>query len=83
MFTRLFPINSIRKEVGLMAITVSALIFGVAHYSNWGLQAAISTAGLGFGFGVAYICSKERLLPLIIYHFFFDLLSLSLVLLLK
>ncbi len=71
------------KYRDLIAILISSIIFGFAHYHSWGLQAAISTAGLGFGFGLAYICTKEKLLPVIIYHFLFDLLSLSFVLLLK
>ena len=71
------------KHRDLIAILISAIVFGFAHYHSWGLQAAISTAGLGFGFGVAYISVKEKLIPLIIYHFLFDLLSLSFVLLLK
>ena len=60
----------------LVACAVSALLFGVAHAGTWGLPAALAIMGLGFGFGVGYIAAGERLIPVIIYHFAFDFLSL-------
>lgn len=59
------------------AILISALIFGLSHYPVWGLPVSITLVGLGLGFGVAYIAIRELLLPLIVYHILFDILSLT------
>lgn len=63
----------------IFAVSISAIIFGFAHYQSWGLYASLALIGLGTGFGIAYVCTKEKLLALIIYHFFFDFVSLSIV----
>lgn len=59
------------------AIVVSALVFGGVHLVTWGPYAAIALAGLGLGFVLAYIANGEQLLPLILYHFLFDCLSIG------
>ena len=66
-----------QKNRDLTAIVASALIFGLAHYMTWGLLPAIALAGLGLGFGTAYIANGEQLVPLILYHFVFDALSIA------
>lgn len=60
-----------------VAIVVSALVFGLSHYPVWGLPVATTLVGLGIGFGIAYIAIRELLLPLIVYHIIFDILSLT------
>ena len=60
----------------LFAIFFSAALFGVCHFALWGPYMAFAVAGLGFGFGLAYIAIGERLLPVIVYHIIFDFLSL-------
>lgn len=55
----------------------SALLFGLAHFATWGGPAAVALTGLGVGFVIAYLANGERLSPIILYHFLFDLLSLS------
>ncbi len=64
----------------IIAVIFSASLFGLAHYPSWGLGAAIAVTGLGIGLGMAYIANGERLLPLVVYHSFFDLLSFTLLL---
>ncbi|MCC6220157.1 MAG: CPBP family intramembrane metalloprotease [Deltaproteobacteria bacterium] len=60
----------------LMAVTLSAMLFGLAHYPTWGIIPTIAMLGLGIGFGIAYIASGERLIFVMIYHFLFDSLSI-------
>ncbi len=60
-----------------MAILLSAVIFGLSHYYLWGPSLSIALIGLGLGFGMAYIAIGELILPLIVYHIMFDVLSLS------
>lgn len=59
------------------AIVVSAMLFGLAHWPTWGFLPAIALTGLGCGFVLGYIANGERLGPLVLYHFVFDVLSLS------
>lgn len=60
----------------LIAIIASALIFSLGHVAHWGILMSVALFGLGLGFGVAYIATGELLLPIIIYHICFDMLSL-------
>ncbi len=67
-----------QRKRDVLACVVSAILFGLAHYPTWGMAAAIALTGLGLGFVTAYIANGERVLPIIVYHFGFDLLSISL-----
>jgi len=60
-----------------VAIFVSALIFGLAHLPSWGPAMSLALFGLGIGLGMAYLAIGELLLPVIVYHIVFDILSLS------
>lgn len=60
-----------------IAIVVSAGIFAVGHIPAWGLTAAFAVFGLGIGFGIAYVAIGEAILPLVVFHICFDVLSLS------
>jgi len=68
---------SSQRSRDLMAVFLSSFIFGFSHFFTWGPGLSIVVMGLGFGFGVAYIAIGEALLPLIVYHIIFDILSLS------
>lgn len=65
------------------AIILSGLIFGMAHLSTWGISLSLAVTGLGIGFGMAFVANGERLVPLIVYHAVFDILSLSTAILLR
>ena len=68
------PSTAVRDAV---AILVSAFIFGLAHLPSWGPAMSFALFGLGVGLGMAYIAIGELVLPLIVYHIIFDILSLS------
>lgn len=59
------------------AIFISALLFGLAHLPTWGPLMSIALFGLGIGLGMAYLAIGELVLPVIVYHIVFDILSLS------
>lgn len=77
---RKVPFSSNKRFVDGVAIILSAALFGLAHVPAWGLLPSLALAGLGCGFGIAFVVTDEQLLPIICYHFLFDLLSLSLAL---
>lgn len=66
-----------QRRRDILAVGVSALLFGAAHYPAWGPAAAVALTGLGIGFVLGYIANGEKLLPLILYHFIFDTLSIA------
>ena len=67
-----------QKHRDILAVVVSTLAFGLAHFPTWGPYAATALTGLGLGFVIGYIANGERLFPLILYHFVFDSFSLFL-----
>ena len=67
----------------ILGVGLSSLLFGFAHYPTWGLAASLALSGLGVGFSLAYLATRERLLPVVLYHFAFDVLSLSIALLIR
>ncbi len=75
---RRWQIFSSQHYRDLFAIVVSALLFGAAHMMTWGPFAALAMVGIGLGFALAYIANGEQLMPCILYHFLFDVFSMSL-----
>lgn len=73
---RRWRLLSSQRTRDFAAVLISAALFGLAHYPTWGGGAAIALGGLGVGFVLGFIANGERLLPLIIYHFIFDALSI-------
>ena len=58
------------------AIFVSSIIFACGHVPGWGLGMLFPVLCLGTGLGIAYVALGEKLLPLIVYHIIFDILSI-------
>lgn len=74
---RRWSLISSPKSRDLAAVILSGVIFGAVHYPTWGAAMSIVLGFVGVGFGVAYIAIRERILPLLIYHLAFDLLSIG------
>ncbi len=74
---RAFLINRI-SELGLaskkrkvIAVVISAIVFGFAHY-NWGLMGIVQTTFMGLALGISYIYLKKRIWVLIFAHAYMD-----------
>ena len=74
---RAFLINRI-SELGLnnklgriITITISAVIFGFAHYS-WGIVGIVQTTFMGLALAICYLALKKRIWILIIAHAYMD-----------
>ena len=74
---RAFLINRI-SELGpdnklgrIIAVILSAVVFGFAHYS-WGPMGIVQTAFMGLALGLCYIFLKKRLWILIFAHAYMD-----------
>lgn len=59
-----------------VALLLSSSLFGLAHYPAWGLSMSVTLAFIGFGLGLGYLATNESLLPVVVYHFGFNFLSL-------
>jgi CAAX protease family protein len=74
---RAFLINRIselalgRKTMRTLAVILSAIIFGLAHYS-WGIMGIVQTTFMGLALGFSYIYLKKRIWVLIIAHAYMD-----------
>ena len=74
---RAFLINRISalgfgpKIRNTIAIILSAIIFGLAHYS-WGVMGIVQTGFMGLALGICYIKLKKRLWILILAHAYMD-----------
>lgn len=60
-----------------LAVVVSATMFGLSHLPVWGPSLSLALVGLGVGFGAAYLAIGEAIMPLVLYHIIFDVLSLT------
>jgi membrane protease YdiL (CAAX protease family) len=74
---RAFLINRI-SELGLnskkgkiLAAIISAIIFGLAHYS-WGIMGIVQTSFMGLALGGSYLYLKKRIWVLIFAHAYMD-----------
>lgn len=74
---RAFLINRISEfnlspKLGVaLALVISSLIFGLAHY-EWGLMGIAQTALMGLALGICYIKLKKKLWALVLAHAYMD-----------
>lgn len=61
----------------VLAIAVSALIFGYGHFYYQGWRGAVVTCGIGLAFGSMFILFKRNLWPLILLHGVIDTLTFT------
>jgi len=66
-----------QKAADTFAVLVSSLIFAVAHFPAWGATASIALFFISLGLSVGYVVAKENVVPLILYHWLFNFLSIS------
>lgn len=59
-----------------MAIVLSAVVFGLAHYS-WGIPGMIQTAVMGLVLSISYLLLNQRLSILVLAHAYMDTLLLG------
>jgi membrane protease YdiL (CAAX protease family) len=62
---------------GVLAVVLSALLFGLGHYYYQGLRGLITTAGIGIAFGTSFLLFKRNLWPLVIVHGIVDTINFS------
>ncbi|MGB5500580.1 MAG: CPBP family intramembrane glutamic endopeptidase [Maribacter sp.] len=78
---RAFLINRISelgldsKRARIVAVVISAIIFGLVHYS-WGPMGVVQTGFMGLVLGICYLKLKKRLWILVMAHAYMDTLLL-------
>lgn len=61
----------------ILAIAISAMIFGYGHFYYQGWRGAIVTCGIGLAFGTMFLLFKRNLWPLILLHGIIDTLTFT------
>ena len=71
LINRISELTSKRKSNLIIAVLISSIIFGLAHYS-WGLMGIIQTTFMGLALGFSYLYLKRKIWVLIIAHAYMD-----------
>jgi membrane protease YdiL (CAAX protease family) len=71
LINRISELTSKRKSNLIIAVLISSIIFGLAHYS-WGLVGIIQTTFMGLALGFSYLYLKRKIWVLIIAHAYMD-----------
>ena len=61
----------------ILAIAISAMIFGYGHFYYQGWRGAVVTCGIGLAFGTMFLLFKRNLWPLILLHGIIDTLTFT------
>ncbi len=75
VITRISELGLDNKFGRIVAVIISAVVFGFAHYS-WGPMGVGQTAFMGLALGFCYIYMKKRLWTLIFAHAYMDTILL-------
>jgi hypothetical protein len=75
LITRLAELGTGGKWAMRAAVTVSAVVFGLAHF-DWGLMGIVQTGFMGLALGVAYVVVRRRLWVLVLAHAYMDTILL-------
>jgi len=71
LINRISAIGGHTKAAGIIAVILSAVVFGLAHYS-WGPMGIVQTGFMGLALGWCYIFFNKRLWILILAHAYMD-----------
>lgn len=61
----------------ILAVVISAMIFGYGHFYYQGWRGAVVTGGIGLAFGTMFLLFKRNLWPLILLHGVIDTLTFT------
>lgn len=61
----------------ILAVAISAMIFGYGHFYYQGWRGAVVTCGIGLAFGTMFLLFKRNLWPLILLHGLIDTLTFT------
>jgi len=71
LINRISALGADTKTTRMVAILISSVIFGLAHYS-WGPMGIIQTTFMGLALGCSYVYLKRKIWVLIIAHAYMD-----------
>ena len=71
LINRISELGTNTKTTRILAVLISSVIFGLAHYS-WGPMGIIQTTFMGLTLGFSYVYLKKRIWVLIIAHAYMD-----------
>lgn len=75
LMTRVAEIGTSTRLAWAIAIVISAVVFGLAHF-DWGIVGIVQTSFMGLALAAAYLIVKRNLWVLILSHAYIDTLLL-------
>ncbi|MCA6078928.1 CPBP family intramembrane glutamic endopeptidase [Fulvivirga sedimenti] len=75
LINRISEIGKKSKSATIIAVILSAVIFGLIHY-QWGPMGMVQTGFMGLAMGICYIWLKKRLWILVLAHAYLDTILL-------
>ncbi|NNK75199.1 MAG: CPBP family intramembrane metalloprotease [Maribacter sp.] len=75
LINRISELGMDTKKARIVAVIISAIIFGLVHYS-WGPMGIVQTGCMGLVLGICYLKLKKRLWILVLAHAYMDTLLL-------
>lgn len=75
LISRLLELGNGGALASTMAVTASAIVFGLVHFS-WGIVGIIQTTFMGAALGISYLALKRQLWVLVLAHCYLDTLLL-------
>lgn len=73
LITRLIEIQRDSGSARWLAVTISGVVFGLAHFA-WGPAGMVQTAFMGLALGVAFLLTKRALWVLVLAHAYGDII---------
>ncbi|PHP18144.1 CPBP family intramembrane metalloprotease [Sphingobium sp. IP1] len=77
LITRLQALFPAGRVGAMLAVLLSALIFGYGHFYYQGWRGAFVTGGIGLAFGTMFLLFRRNLWPLILLHGVIDTLTFT------
>lgn len=77
LITRLLRVFPGSLSGAILAVAISAVIFGYGHFYYQGWRGAVVTGGIGLAFGTMFLLFKRNLWPLILLHGVIDTLTFT------
>ena len=71
LITRISEMAGNSKNWLKIAVLISAIIFGLAHFA-WGLMGMVQTGFMGLALGISFLFVKRNLWVLILAHAYMD-----------
>jgi membrane protease YdiL (CAAX protease family) len=76
LMNRIMQFGGSEKQSRIIAVIISALVFGLVHY-EWGAMGVVQTTFMGLAMAICYLKFNQRLIILILAHAYMDIILMT------